>query len=252
MPIMFTRMLSLGVSIVTTLSLGLGSALAQDAHHDHMTATQVNESRFMGDIYLLSVDPVSGDPLGKPVVYMHEGRELRFANQKALDIFESDPGKYLTKVDQQMIAYQLPFYPLDVCMVSGDKLGGDMGKPVDLIYKNRLVRFCCTGCVEEFNKDPNKFIIKLNEAVIAKQEPSYPLTSCVVSGEKLGGEMGKPVDRVVGNRLVRFCCTGCINDFNKNPIKFLKMIDAAAKKKADEAKLVEPGAGMNDHAGHQH
>jgi YHS domain-containing protein len=248
-------MLSQGISIVTTSLLGLGSALAQDAHHDHMTATQVTESRFMGDAYLLSVDPVSGDPLSdKPIVSMHEGRELRFANQKSLDVFKLDPGKYLTKVDQQMIAYQLPFYPLDICMVSGDKLGGDMGKPVELIYKNRLVRFCCTGCVTDFNKDPNKFISKLNEAVIAKQEPSYPLTSCVVSGQKLGDEMGKPVDLVIGNRLVRLCCTGCINDFNKNPTKFLKMIDDAAQKKAADTKQgpSDGAAKSPDHGGHQH
>jgi hypothetical protein len=44
--------------------------------------------------------------------------------------------------------------------------------------------------------------------------------------------MGKPVDLVVGNRLVRFCCPDCLKDFNKNPAKFLKMIDDAAQKKS--------------------
>lgn len=252
---MFTtvkRMLFLGVALGTALSFGLSSVRAQDVHHDH-AASQPAKVQFAGDAFLLTTDPVSGGPLGdKPIIYQHEGRELRFADQKSLDAFKADPAKYLPKVDEQMIQQQLPFYPLDTCMVSGDKLGGDMGKPVNLIYRNRLVRFCCPDCVKDFNKDPDKFVAKLNDAVIAKQGPSYPLTTCMVSGDKLGGDMGKPVDLVVGNRLVRFCCADCLKDFNTNPAKFLKMIDDAAKKKADEAKPAMPGGGMDGHAGHMH
>ena len=38
-------------------------------------------------------------------------------------------------------------------------------------------------------------------------------------------EAGKP------DRLVRFCCAGCLKDFNKDPEKYLKMIDDAAAAK---------------------
>ncbi len=72
-------------------------------------------------------------------------------------------------------------------------------------------------------------------AVIAKQLPTYPLNTCVVSGEKLGGDMGKPVDYLYKGRLVRFCCKGCIKDFNAEPEKYLKKIDDAAAKAAGEA-----------------
>ena len=232
----FKRMMILTVAFGAAVAFGLSSAWAEDAHHDQ-AATQPAKAKFAGDAYLLSTDPVSGAPLGdKPVIYQHEGRELRFTDQKSLETFKADPAKYLPKVDQQMIQQQLPFYPLDTCMISGDKLGGDMGKPVDLIYKNRLVRFCCPDCVKDFNKDPDKYITKLNEAVIAKQAPGYPMTACMVSGDKLGGDMGKPVDLVVGNRLVRFCCPDCLKDFAKEPAKFLKMIDDAAQKKAAAVK----------------
>jgi hypothetical protein len=33
------------------------------------------------------------------------------------------------------------------------------------------------------------------------------------------------------DRLVRFCCNDCLADFEKNPAKFLAMIDAAKVKK---------------------
>ena len=72
---------------------------------------------------------------------------------RRLQRFHADPKAFLAKIDQQMIEQQLPSYPLDTCMVSGDKLGGDMGKPVNIIYKNRLVRFCCPDCVPDFKKE---------------------------------------------------------------------------------------------------
>jgi len=65
-------------------------------------------------------------------------------------------------------------YPLTTCVVSGDKLeGGDMGGPVDYTYQqagqpDRLVRFCCKDCIKDFEKEPAKFIKKLDEAAAAK------------------------------------------------------------------------------------
>jgi hypothetical protein len=63
---------------------------------------------------------------------------------------------------------------------------------------------------------------------------TYPLDTCVVSGEKLG-EMGAPIDYIhkeagKPDRLVRFCCKMCIPKFQKDPAKYLKLIDEAAAK----------------------
>ena len=63
--------------------------------------------------------------------------------------------------------------------------------------------------------------------VIAAQKPSYPLTTCVVSGEALGGGTMAPIDIVHEGRLVSFCCKGCTKDFNKDPAAYLAKIDAA-------------------------
>lgn len=70
-----------------------------------------------------------------------------------------------------------------------------------------------------------------NPAAAAKSD-SYPLTTCVVSGDKLG-EMGDPVKytyRQPGqpDRVVEFCCKDCIADFEKDPAKYLAQLDAAA------------------------
>jgi YHS domain-containing protein len=59
----------------------------------------------------------------------------------------------------------------------------------------------------------------------------YPLATCVVSGEKLG-TMGKPFVHNFEGREVQFCCKACLKEFNKDPQKFVKKIDAASKPKA--------------------
>lgn len=60
--------------------------------------------------------------------------------------------------------------------------------------------------------------------------PAYPLKTCVISGEKLGG-MGKPVKVTHEGTEVQLCCKSCIEDFKADPAKYVKMVkDAAAKK----------------------
>ena len=69
---------------------------------------------------------------------------------------------------------------------------------------------------------------------LAKAKTTYPLTTCVVSGEPLtDGDMGPPIDYVYKqegkpDRLVLFCCKMCIGKFKKDPAKYLKQIDDAA------------------------
>ena len=226
------------ISSTTTsllLILGVQGAIspAARAFQDNKPAVT---PEFRGDPYLLDTDPVSGAALGPietQVVIDHEGRELRFANKENAEAFKAAPAKYLPAIEAKMIEQQKPFYPLDTCVISGDKVGGEMGEPIDFIYKNRLIRFCCKDCKPEFLKDPAKAIAKLDQAVIAKQSATYPATTCVVSGEKLGGDMGPPIDVVVGNRLIRFCCKDCQKDFRKDPLKYLKQLAAAPAAPSD-------------------
>jgi hypothetical protein len=72
-------------------------------------------------------------------------------------------------------------------------------------------------------------------AWLAQARAEYPLKTCVVSDEEIGGSMGEGIDFVYKqegkpDRLVRFCCKDCVKDFNKEPAKYLKLIDEAAAK----------------------
>ena len=57
----------------------------------------------------------------------------------------------------------------------------------------------------------------------------YPLTTCVVSGEKLG-EMGKPYVYEYKDREIKFCCKDCVKDFKKDPAKYVKKLEQAEAK----------------------
>lgn len=51
-------------------------------------------------------------------------------------------------------------YPLDVCIVSGEDLDS-MGGAITKTYKGQEVKFCCKGCVKDFDANPEKFLMNL-------------------------------------------------------------------------------------------
>ena len=52
---------------------------------------------------------------------------------------------------------------------------------------------------------------------------SYPLSTCVVSGEALGS-MGQPTIIHHEGVEVRLCCKGCVKKFNADPAKYLEKL----------------------------
>ena len=212
-----------------------------------------------GDLYTLATCPISGERLGSmgdAIVKEYDGREVRFCCPGCIGKFESDKKAGFKKIDEQLVKAQVHYYPLDTCIISGNPLvedGEDIS--VNYVYKNRLVRLCCTGCIKMFNKDAAAYLKKIDAAIVMKQREHYPLETCVVGKGPLGS-MGDPVEIIAGNRLVRFCCAGCKPEFEKNPAKYLAMIDAGWKEKHAEVDLGEhdsqaPGK-AHDHDDHDH
>jgi hypothetical protein len=74
--------------------------------------------------------------------------------------------------------------------------------------------------------------LAISGAAVAADQPQkakpYPLKTCVVSGETLG-EMGAPHVFTHEGREIKLCCKSCLKDFNKEPAKFVKKIEAAEK-----------------------
>jgi YHS domain-containing protein len=216
---------------MATAASSLARPMPVQDHGGHGQHEHAAEPKRSGDPYLLDVDAVTGKSLPAPdkqVTIVVDGREFRFATAKNAETFQAEPAKYIPAVDAKLIAQQRPFYPLETCVVSGADLGQDT---VDFVYMNRLVRVSKKEHQATFMLEPTKYVAKLDAAAIERQKPAYPSKTCLVSGEELGS-MGAPIDRVAGNRLVRFCCKGCLKDFDAEPLKFLAKLDGGAKAKS--------------------
>jgi YHS domain-containing protein len=60
---------------------------------------------------------------------------------------------------------------LKTCPVSGEKLGGDMGKPYVFTYKDQEIKLCCPMCKKDFDKDPAKYVKLIRAADKTKDKP---------------------------------------------------------------------------------
>jgi YHS domain-containing protein len=63
--------------------------------------------------------------------------------------------------------------PQTLCPV----LGGNINKQVYAEYQGKRIYFCCSGCITEFQKDPEKYMKKLEaEGITLEQSPVQPKT----------------------------------------------------------------------------
>lgn len=198
--------------------------------------------------YTATLCPVSGEPLGsmgEPIVVTVEGRAAKLCCGGCRKAFLAEPAKHFGIIDKVITEQQMPYYPMTTCVVSGEPLvvkGEDVG--VDVVIKNRLFRVCCESCVAPLRENPARFRDKLNEKVAEAQRAEYPLGYCLVRGEKAKlGSMGEPHELVVGNRLVRFCCAGCVAGFNEKAPELLAKLDEAwgRMRDSDEEQSGEKG-----------
>ena len=48
-----------------------------------------------------------------------------------------------------------------ICPVSGEKIDEKLKATYE--YQGKIYNFCCSSCIEDFKKDPEKYIKKMNE-----------------------------------------------------------------------------------------
>ena len=128
---------------------------------------------------------------------------------------------------------------------AGETLAELDDEPVNLVYRNRLIRFCCNGCVRRFNGSPTKYLNAMDKRIIEVQMVGYPLQTCPMSDEELGSR-GKSIDVVVANTLIRLCCKGCKRALTKNPAAVLATVNAAWEARRG---AVAPHENDDDHGG---
>ncbi len=103
--------------------------------------------------------------------------------------------------------------PQKTCPVMGNKINKD----VHTDHDGKRIYFCCPGCINKFEKNPEKHIDKLEKKgyTLAKLQ-----TKCPVSG----GDIKKKAYLDHNGKRVYFCGTkcACSKKFKKNPEKYTK------------------------------
>ena|GEM_PF-792196 len=150
-------------------------------------------------------------------------------------------------------------YPLTYCIVSGQPLGS-MGGAVDYTHDGRDLKFCCNVCLGNFKKDPDKYLRKLDAAIIDAQKGAYPYTIDPVTGVQLDS-VANPVDIVYNNQLVRLSSSDALTEFQKDPDKYMailrasrhegmEMPDTTSSHQSHEMEM--PHDSGHEHMGHSH
>jgi YHS domain-containing protein len=94
-------------------------------------------------------------------------------------------------------------------------MGGEIDEDIYVDHGGRRIYFCCPGCPEQFNKDPEKYLEKLR-ASQAPAEQSAANRLCPV----MGNPVREDLFTVYEGRKVYFCCPGCKPTFEGNPQKY--------------------------------
>ena len=105
-----------------------------------------------------------------------EGMESMDHAQDAImehdDSIMNNPGKVEIEmhIATEEDAKALPNIGNKICPVSGNKVDdGKMGEAVLFVYNGKIYNLCCSMCVKDFKKDPEKYS-KVAEDEVAKEK----------------------------------------------------------------------------------
>jgi len=129
------RPITLAAIAALSLALAACSSGADAPHHDH-----------------------SGHQHGAAMPEQHHGPEAGGAAMGGMTHESASHAVRMKKIAPSAA------YPLSTCVVSGERLGGDMGEAIAYEVEGQEVQFCCEGCVDEFKESPAKFLAKVREA----------------------------------------------------------------------------------------
>jgi len=124
------------------------------------------------DHYPLDTCLVSGkalDSKGEPVAMIVANREVKLCCGGCKKPAAANPEDTIAKLDEAVVAKQADSYKATKCPVSGKDLGS-MGDPINYMHEGRLVRFCCAGCTGMFEKYPEDYLAKLDQAIAEQQQ----------------------------------------------------------------------------------
>jgi YHS domain-containing protein len=106
------------------------------------------------ELKLQAVCPVMGGQINKDIYMDYQSQRIYFCCPSCKGPFLKNTEKYLKKIADDGVFLESV---QEKCPV----LGGKIDKNVYTDYKGRRVYFCCPACIKSFEKDPEKYLKKL-------------------------------------------------------------------------------------------
>lgn len=101
------------------------------------------------------------------------------------------------------------------------------GRPIDpnfhVDHEGQRVYFCSPGCVAAFEKDPAKYMQKLEAQGIQLEHATRPQTHCPI----MGGEIDRSAFTDYQGKRIYFCCQMCDVKFLKDPEEHIRKMESA-------------------------
>ena len=175
---------------------------------------------------------------GKPVVFVHEGQEIKLCCQDCRKDFDANPAKYLAKLPKADSKPAGAEHKMCACCADAAK-PAEAAKPHEHGDKAGMKCPDCSCCCKDLGAKadghdhdakpadaakPHEHGDKATSADKAEAAKPYPLKNCIVSDNDLDS-MGEQASFVYQGQTIKVCCKPCIAKFEKNPAKYLKKLE---------------------------
>lgn len=149
-----------GLAVILFSSGYVWSQDDEGKHKEHSDAGQLAAKKAQ------STCPVMGGNVNKALFVEYDGKRLYVCCKECLETVKKDPAKYISKLENNGLA-------LEKTQTTCPILGGKIDKKVHADYNGKRVYFCCAGCIEQFKKEPDKYLKKLEaEGVVPEPTPA--------------------------------------------------------------------------------
>ena len=128
--------------------------------------TQVEKNTTAEEVKSQTTCPVTGDEIDKKFYADYKGKRIYFCCGNCAAEFKKDPAGYVKKLTDEGVTLQNTPKPQTMCPVMNAKID----KKLFVDHQNKRVYFCCSHCIKEFNKNPQKYIDKLEKEGITLEE----------------------------------------------------------------------------------
>lgn len=104
--------------------------------------------------------PITNEKIDLSVYADHDGKRVYFCCKDCIEKFKQDAAEAVKSMESKGII-------LDAAQVNCPVMGEKIDRNVYVDYGGRRIYFCCKGCIDKFNQDPQKYSKKLDQDTAA-------------------------------------------------------------------------------------